>query len=103
VAVYTASGAIGVKEGLAVLNGAAALAMTLVAPTVGLPSAGGDDGKELTIMDIAGKDNTVTTPADGLNGVHHIATWGGAAGDFQTLVAYNGSWYTAAAAGITIS
>ena len=97
--VYTASGAIAflaatgnpkqnTAKGLVVLNGANALAMTLA-----LPTAGVDDGKTLDILDIAGKANTITTPANGINGGHTVVTMTGTLGNMVTFKAYNGTWY----------
>lgn len=89
----TAAGAIAIKEGTVILDAALALAMTLVAPTAGAPSAGGDDGKELTIICKQAQANTVTTPANGINGNKHVITFSAAVANCVTLVAYNGVWY----------
>ena len=89
---YAASGAIGIKEGVAALTGSSALAMTLVAPTAGLPSAGGDDGKTLHIIGLQAEAHTVTTPANAINGNKHIATFAAIA-DHVHLTAWNGVWY----------
>ncbi len=97
------SGAIAIKEGTAFITKAGVAAMTLALPTAGLPSAAGDDGRELTVIDTTGHAHTVTTPASGINGADHIATFGGTAGNFGTFVSYNGSWWLAASAGVTLS
>lgn len=91
----TVAGAIAIKPGLVMLNTGTAGAMTLALPTAGLPSAGGNDGQELSIVAEDAEAYTVTTPSDGINGVHHVATFGGAAGDSIRLVAYDGSWWVA--------
>lgn len=98
-----ASGAIAAKEGTVFLTKAGVAAMTLAAPVAGLPSVGGDDGRELTIMDVTGNAHTVTTPAGGINGNKHIATFGAVVGQFGTFVAYNGAWYLAASSGVTLT
>jgi hypothetical protein len=99
----TASGAIAIKEGTVVLDAGSALAMTLVAPTAGAPSAGGDDGKELTIITRTAQAHTVTTPANALNTNKHIATWTAAIGNAITFIAYNGVWYASLVSGVTIT
>lgn len=102
VEVDTASGAIAIKEGTVILNGAGALAMTLVAPTAGMPSAGGDDGKRLTIIAATSHAHTVTTPANKINGADDTVTYA-TAGQAATLVAYNGVWYATVLTGATLS
>ena len=99
----TATGAIAIKEGTVFLTYAGAAAFTLAAPIAGLQSAGGDDGRELTIIDPGGHAHTVTTPSNGINGNKHVATWGGTAAQFGTFIAYNGEWLLAAQSGVTLS
>ena len=90
----TAAGAIPIKPGTVMLNTGTAGAMTLAPPVAGLPSAGGNDGQDLTIIAEDAEAYTVTTTAaNQINGNKHIATFGGAAGDSIRLVAYNGVWY----------
>lgn len=103
VEVESASGAMGIKEGSAVITKSTAAALTLVAPTAGLPAAGGDDGKILRIVSTTAAAHTVTTPSNKINGASHIATFAAAIGNFQELIAYNGVWYALASAGITLS
>jgi len=98
-----ASGAITIKEGTVFLTKAGVAAMTLAVPTAGLQSAGGDDGRELVVIDTTGHAHTVTTPASGIDGADHIATFGGTVGQFGTFIAYNGAWYLAAQSGVTLS
>lgn len=84
---YDTAGAITEKGGSVVIGGSGATALTLAAPT-----SGSDDGKKLKIVCATAHAHTVTTPSNGLNGNHHIATFA-AAGDFLELVAYQGVWY----------
>jgi hypothetical protein len=105
-AVQVASGstdAIVNKEGNVFITTAGVNATTLAVPTAGLPSAGGDDGRELTVIDTAGHAHTVTTPANGINGNKHVATFGGTTGQFGTFISYNGVWYLAASSGVTLT
>jgi hypothetical protein len=82
---YTASGAIPVAPATAVLNGAAALAMTLAAPTAA------QDGMTIFITAATAHAHTLTTPANGIDGVKHIVTYA-AIGDGIVLRAINGTW-----------
>jgi hypothetical protein len=101
--VYTAAGAISQKEGTVILKTGTAGAMTLANPTAGLPAAGGDDGKELSIVAADAHAYTVTTGTSGLNGASHIATFAAAIGNGITLTAYNGTWLVTVNNGITLS
>ncbi len=96
----TASGAIGLTHGTGILDGAAALAMTLAAPTAGTQETGGNDGQELTIISKTAHAHTVTTPANAINGGKHILTFANE-GDCVVLVAYGGVWFTAQLLSIT--
>jgi hypothetical protein len=87
-----AAGAIGIKEGKVFIGGGVATALTLVAPTAGLPAAGGDDGKKLEIVAVTAHAHTVTTPATKINGADDTVTFA-AVGDWVELTAYNGIWY----------
>lgn len=98
-----ATGAVSIKEGTLFLTYAGVAAFTLAAPIAGAQSAGGDDGRELTVIDVGGHAHTITTPSNVINGNKHIATFGGTVGQFGTLVAYNGVWYLAASSGVTLS
>jgi hypothetical protein len=89
----TGAGVISITHGKVVITAAGVAALTLAAPVAGSPANGGNDGQELKIIDTSGHAHTITTPASGINGVHHIATSGGSAGDAVTLTAYNGAWY----------
>lgn len=100
---YTAAGAITQKEGTVFLKAGSAAAMTLVAPTAGLPAAGGDDGRSLTIVSDDANAYTVTTPANGINGSKHVATWTAAEGNAIKLIAYNGAWLATMLNGVTLT
>jgi hypothetical protein len=87
------AGAIAFTHGKIVITAAGVAALTLAAPVAGSPANGGNDGQELKILDQSGHAHTITTPANGINGNHHIATSGATPGDSVTLTAYNGAWY----------
>jgi hypothetical protein len=89
----TGAGAISFTHGKVIITAAGVAALTLANPTAGSPANGGNDGQELKIIDQSGHAHTVTTGANGINGSHHIATSGGAAGDAITFTAYQGAWY----------
>ena len=87
-------GAIGVnfndvRDTVVFITDASAGAYTLAAPT-----AGTDDGKTVKIVDKTGHAHTVTTPTNGINGNHKIATSAGGVGDDITFTAYQGTWYS---------
>jgi hypothetical protein len=105
-----ADGAIGIKEGTVFVTKASAAALTLAAPAAGAQSAGGDDGRELVVIDTTGYAHTVTTPANAINGTKHIVTMqsgsplASAAGTMFSVRAFNGKWYmNPGASGVTIS
>lgn len=102
-AMYSNAAAIAQKEGVVLIDGVQANAMTLVAPTAGLPSAGGDDGKVLVIVCKSAFAHTVTTPANAINGSKHIITFTAAIANFQTLYAFGGVWYAAQQSGSTLT
>ena len=94
-----ADGAVTLKDGWVMITKGTAAALTLA-----LPTAGADDGKELTFVDTTGAAHTITTPANGLNSALHIATCGGTKGQGGTLKAYNGGWWvTPSVTGFAIS
>lgn len=80
---YTASGALAPLTGTHVLNGAAALAMTLVAPP--------NDGIDMFIVAQTAHAHTVTTPANGIEGAKHIITYA-AVGDSADITSAFGVW-----------
>ena len=107
ITLYTAAGAIAFGSGghgTASLKAGAVKAMTLAAPTAGLPSAGGQDGTRLTIIAEDAYAYTVTTPSNAINGSKHIATFGAAAGDNIEFIARNGVWWAVGTPnGVTLS
>jgi hypothetical protein len=78
-------------------------ACTLAQPVAGAPSAGGNDGLEITIIDNSGHAHTVTCSAGGITPSHHLITFNGTQGSFVTLVARNGYWIPVQSSGVTIS
>jgi len=78
-------------------------ATTLATPVAGAPSAGGNDGLEITIVDNGGHAHTVTTAANVITPSHHLATFNGTQGSFVTFVARNGKWLPIQSSGVTIS
>lgn len=80
---YAAAGAIAPVSGTHVINGAAALAMTLVAPP--------NDGIDLFIVAETAHAHTVTTPANGIEGLKHVLTYA-AEGDGAHLCSAFGVW-----------
>ncbi|MDR3723272.1 MAG: hypothetical protein P4K83_02130 [Terracidiphilus sp.] len=87
VSYYAAAGALTVPEGdsTAVVNGAAALAMTLAQPTAA------QDGINLFVTAGTARAHTVTTAANGVNGAKHVVTFA-AQGDGVVLEAINQVW-----------
>lgn len=78
-------------------------ATTLATPVAGAPSAGGNDGLEITIIDNSGHAHTVTCSAGVITPSHHLITFNGTQGSFVTLVARNGKWLPVQSSGVTIS
>jgi hypothetical protein len=103
--------AIPVRTGNIAVTGAAIDAMTLATPVAGfgygLIAEGlgepKDDGKILLIFSTGAYAHTLTTAANKINGNKHIATFGGAVGDYIRLIAYNGIWYVLDSNGVTLS
>lgn len=101
--VAAATGAIQVATGVAAITAAGVAALTLALPIAGPASSGGHDGAQLTIVATTAQAHTVTTPASGINGTLHIATFAAAVGNAVVLTAYNGKWYATSLTGVTIS
>lgn len=78
-------------------------ACTLANPVAGAPSAGGNDGLTITIIDNGGHAHTVTTAAGKIAPAHHLATFNGTVGSFVELMARNGVWIPLASSGVTIT
>jgi hypothetical protein len=95
---YPANGALGPYSGTAFLTKAGVGVYTLAAPV-----AGTDDGKVLHIQSTTANAHTVTTPATVLNGVSHIATFGGAIGDNIVLKAAGGKWLVLTSVNVVLS
>lgn len=92
-ALISAGGAVPIT-GKSLIKTAGVDACTLANPVAGNPAAGGNDGLEITIIDLGGHAHTVTTGANKINGNKHIATFPGTLGTQIKLIAYNGVWYT---------
>jgi len=99
----TAAGAVSIKPGNVFLNTGTAGAFTLALPTAGSVASGGNDGQEMAFFAEDAEAYTLTTPTSGYNDAHHIATFGGAAGDSITVVAYNGFWWVKSLNAVVIS
>ena len=96
-----ASGAIGIKSGVAVITASSAAALALAAPLAGV-----DDGSVLTIVSTTAQAHTVTNASPGFNGAGtsgDVATFGAAIGNAMQVVAYNGNWYTIALRNVTLA
>ena len=100
---HIVAGAIAQNENIAFLKTGTAGAMTLGLPIAGPQSAGGQDGLELTIVALDAEAYVVTTPALGINGADDTMTFGGAIGDFITLVASAGAWLALGKLGVVLS
>ncbi len=89
VQVISGDGAITIKEGTVYLTKGTAAAITLAAPTAGLPSAGGDDGKELRVITTTAAAHVITSSVDGFNakGSSGTATFTAAIGNAVTFSA----------------
>ena len=99
VEVESATGAIGIKMGTAVITKSSAPAVM----TLALPTATTDDGKILRIYAIGAQAHTVTTPAHGINANKNVTTFGGALGDCIVLLAYQAVWYVVSTVNQTLS
>jgi hypothetical protein len=89
--------------GLVLVTTAGVDAMTLATPAAGPPSAGGNDGLKIKVIDMGGHEHTITTASNKINGGDHIATFGGSALQFAEFLAYQGVWYLISESGITLS
>lgn len=101
--VIAASGALTFAQGTYFITKAGVAALTVVAPTSGLPSAAGNDRQEMTLIDVGGHAHTVTGPSNCFNGSTHIATFGGTAGSKLVMTAYQGVIYVSASSAITLT
>lgn len=92
---YTVAGAIPVAPGAAGIGSAGVLAMTLAVPTAA------QDGMQIFVTAETAYAHTVTTPANGINGTKHIATFA-ARGDGVVFEAMNLTWNVRALIGGTV-
>lgn len=95
------AGAIAAKRGVVFITAGAATALTLDAPV-----PGDDDGSTLAIVSATAFAHTVTQAAPGFNGAgvgQDVATFGAAAGNGLSLVAYGGAWYVTGNVGVTLA
>lgn len=94
---------IAIKKGRVVLTKGSAAAIALAAPVAGLPSAGGDDGREIQIVSTTAFAHVITCSTVGFNGKGSSGTITFAAnkGSSTTVIAYQGNWYTLAGIGAT--
>jgi hypothetical protein len=97
----TTATAITLKDGIVTINnaGSGALAVTIADPT-----ATTDDNKRLRILSTSADAHTLVPATPFGNGGAGVAkaTFGGAAGDSLSLVAYNGYWYVVNANNVTL-
>jgi hypothetical protein len=97
----TADGAISIDQGVVTLNKAGVLAASIVKPT-----ALTDDYKLITITSLSAQLHTlvITGGTFGNGGAGFTtATFGAAAGNSITLLAYNGQWYVVGNRGVTFA
>lgn len=93
-----ATDAVPINAGTAIVTTNGVDAMTLATP-----AAGTNDGLELTVISTGAHAHTVTTAANKINGADDTATFGAAAGNGFTFVAYGGIWYAKNLTGVTLS
>lgn len=95
------------------ITGSAIDAVTLALPVSGggwygasgatFPTLTGQNGVMLTFVSKTAFAHTITTPANGINGSKHIATFTAAAGNGLTLLADSGVWWVISTIGVTLS
>lgn len=93
-----ADGSINIKAGAVYVTKGTAANISLAAPKSGAQSAGGDDGRNLCIINQSGVAHIITTPANALNGNKTTLTMTAAVG-VAILVAFAGKWWVAVASG----
>lgn len=102
----TGAGVISIKSGTVFLTATGAATVTLAAPTSGLVTAGGDDGKRLLISSTTAQAHTVTQTTPGFNNgstASDVATFGTAIANSFEVQALGGVWYTVGTAkGVTL-
>ena len=106
-AVYTAAGAIALGgSALLKAGGTSAVAMTLANPLPGSQLTGGQDGLKMDIRSCDAALYTVTCGTSSIDGSYTTISFGSStsiAGIGISLIAYNGAWYTGAAATLAAS
>ncbi len=102
--VITGDGTVSIKSGAVYLQKGSAAAITLPAPVAGAPSAGGDDGKRITIFSETAFAHVVTC-AQGFNrkGASGTATASLAANNWFTVEARNGQYNVIGNTGFTLA
>lgn len=93
------------KSSQIITKGSAA-AITLAAPTAGLPVNGGHDGLRLHIINTTAFAHTVTNTSPGFNNngaAQDVGTFAAAKGGCLLLEAYNASWYVVSNISVTLA
>ena len=89
--VYSASGAVTIKEGLVLITKSGVAALTIADPTSGV-----HDGLQMTFISSTAQAHTLSNAAgSGFNAGGagtDVGTWGGAKGDGMQITAYGGVW-----------
>lgn len=96
-----ADGAIQIRPGTVVVTKGSAAALTIADPTSGV-----HDGMEITVLSTTAYAHTVTRTTTGFNNAGasgDVATFGAAAGNSMTIVAYAGKWYAKNLTGVTLA
>ena len=109
-AILSADGAIDItlqnfKSSQVITKGYAA-AITLAAPTAGLPVNGGHDGLRLHIINTTAFAHTVTQTTPGFNSngaAQDVGTFAAAKGGCLLVEAYNGAWYVVSNISVTLA
>lgn len=100
--VVSANGAVDPRTpGIVFITKGTAATITLAAPT-----AGADDGKEITFISTTAAAHTVTNTTPGFNNAGasgDVATFGGAIGDGFRIIAYQGVWYISSVTNVTVA
>lgn len=98
----SASGALAIPTGDAVINITAAGVAALTIPA---PAVGTDDYKRLTIVSTTAQAHVLTQGAVGFNakGASGTITWGAAKGNTAVIEAYQGNWYVIGNVGVTVA
>ena len=106
---FPSAGSVSLLNGLAVINGTSATAVTLPVPVAGSPNNGGNDGMLLTVLTTTLYAHTLVSAT--ASKIFPNGTAGKTTGtftnttyaNFAELVAFNGAWYVCASAGVSWS